>query len=164
MPESPLARRELDDLAERLGLPLPPEARAGADLAVRARRGIPWPVDAPLLRTADGWVHPGPPTAWSAFVDMVTALGASWPDLATLTTDAIDAEAAAWMLPAAAVRTAPAAPDPVPEVDGAVDRRSVRRAARHRVGGAAGGPGARGAGRAGREGRAPPPSRPVPVA
>ncbi len=115
-----LVRRELDDLAERLGLPLPPEARAGADLAVRARSGmLPWPVDAPLLRTADGWVHPGPPTAWSAFVDMVTALGASWPDLATLTTDTIDAEAAAWMLPAAAVRTGPAAPDPVPEVDGA---------------------------------------------
>ncbi len=114
-----LARRELDDLAAQLGLPLPLEARPGADLAVRSRRRIVWPVDAPLLRTADGWVHPGPPTAWASFVDMVTALGASWPVLDTLTSDEIDAEAAAWMLPAAAVRRAPAAPDPVPELDGA---------------------------------------------
>ena len=114
-----LAHRELDDLADRLGIPLPPEARPGADLAVRARRGIPWPVDAPLLRTADGWVHPGPPTAWPSFVDMVTALGATWPVLDTLATDTIDAEAAAWLLPAAAVRTGPAAPDPVPELAGA---------------------------------------------
>ncbi len=111
-----LARRELDDLAARLGVPLPVEARPGADLAVRARRGVPWPVDAPLLRTADGWVHPGPPTAWASFVDMVTALGASWPALDGLATDTIDAEAAAWMLPAAAVRARPAAPDPVPDL------------------------------------------------
>jgi len=114
-----LAHRELDDLADRLGIPLPPEARPGADLAVRARLGIPWPVDAPLLRTADGWVHPGPPTAWPSFVDMVTALGATWPVLDTLATDTIDAEAAAWLLPAAAVRAGPAAPDPVPELAGA---------------------------------------------
>jgi hypothetical protein len=114
-----LARRELTDLAEQVALPLPSEARPGADLAVRSRRGIVWPVDAPLLRTADGWVHPGPPTAWASFVDMVTALGASWPALDTLTTDEIDAEAATWMLPAVAVRRTPAVPDSVPPLDGA---------------------------------------------
>jgi hypothetical protein len=113
-----LARREVDHLAAQLDLPLPVEARPGADLAARSRRRIVWPVDAPLLRTADGWVHPGPPTAWSAFVDMVTALGASWPVLDALSSDEIDAEAAAWMLPAAAVRSAPAAPDPVPDLTG----------------------------------------------
>lgn len=111
-----LARRELAELAEQLGIPLPAEARPGADLWTRARRGIVWPVDAPLVRVADGWVHPGPPTAWSSFVDMVTALGASWPDLGGLTADAIDSEAEAWLLPAAAVRTVAAAPDPLPEV------------------------------------------------
>jgi hypothetical protein len=109
-----LARRELAELAERLGIALPAEARPGADLLVRSRRRVVWPVPAPLVRAADGWVHPGPPTAWSSFVDMVTALGASWPDLDGLTVDAIDREAEAWMLPAAAVRTAPAAADPVP--------------------------------------------------
>jgi hypothetical protein len=111
-----LARRELDELADRLGIPLPDEARPGADLLARSRRGIVWPVPAPLVPAADGWVHPGPPTAWSGFVDMVTALGASWPDLDRLTVDAIDREAAAWMLPAAAVRRAPAPADPVPEL------------------------------------------------
>jgi hypothetical protein len=111
-----LARREVDDLAARLGIDTPPEARPGADLAVRARRGIPWPVPAPLLRVADGWVHPGPPTAWRDFADLVAALGASWPDLGDLSADAVDAEAAAWMLPTAAVRAVPAAPDPVPEL------------------------------------------------
>jgi hypothetical protein len=111
-----LARLELVDLAARLGIPLPHEARPGADLLARSRRGGGWPVPAPLVRVADGWVHPGPPTAWSAFVDMVTALGASWPDLDALTADAVDREAAAWMLPAAAVRSAPAAPDPVPDL------------------------------------------------
>jgi hypothetical protein len=110
------ARRELDDLADRLGTTLPPEARPGADLAVRARRGDVWPVPAPLVRVADGWVHPGPPTAWASFVDMVTAMGARWPDLDHLTVDAVDAEAAAWLLPAAAVRADPAPPDPVPEL------------------------------------------------
>ena len=111
-----LARRELDELAERLGIALPAEARPGADLLVRSRRGVVWPVPAPLVRAADGWVHPGPPTAWASFVDMVTALGASWPDLGSLAVDTIDQEAAAWMLPAAAVRDAPATPDPVPEL------------------------------------------------
>jgi hypothetical protein len=111
-----LARRELEELAERLHLAVPPEARPGADLLVRSRSGVVWPVPAPLLRAADGWVHPGPPTAWSSFVDLVTALGAPWPDLSSLAVDEIDAEAAAWMLPAAAVRTTAAVADPVPDL------------------------------------------------
>jgi hypothetical protein len=111
-----LARRELADLAARLDIAVPPEARPGADLLVRSRRGVVWPVPAPLLRAADGWVHPGPPTAWASFVDMVTALGASWPDLEGLTIAEIDREAEAWMLPAAAVRATPAVADPVPEL------------------------------------------------
>lgn len=112
-----LARREVDELSARLGVATPPEARPGADLAVRARKGIVWPAPAPLLRAADGWVHPGPPTAWREFTVMAEALGASWPDLTSLSADALEAEAAAWMLPAAAVRGTPAAPDPVPDVD-----------------------------------------------
>jgi hypothetical protein len=118
-----LARRELDDLAARLDLAVPAEARVGADLAARHRQGLPWPAPAPLLRAADGWVHPGPPTAWSAFVDLVITLGApapepgrQWPSLDALSVDRIDAEAAAWLLPAAAVRTMPSARDPVPDV------------------------------------------------
>ena len=111
-----LARRELTELADRLGIPVPDAARPGADLLVRSRGDVTWPVPAPLVRAADGWVHPGPPTAWPAFLDMVTAMGASWPDLGELTVDALDREAEAWMLPAAAVRLAPAVPDPVPEL------------------------------------------------
>jgi len=111
-----LARREIDELAERLGIATPVEARPGADLAVRARKGITWPAPAPLLRAADGWVHPGPPTAWREFTVMAEALGASWPDLTGLTVDALESEAAAWMLPAAPLRVTPASPDPVPDV------------------------------------------------
>jgi hypothetical protein len=111
-----LARRELADLAARLDIAVPPEARPGADLLVRSRRGVVWPVAAPVVRAADGWVHPGPPTAWASFVDMVTALGASWPDLEGITVDEIDREAEAWMLPAAAVLATPAVADPVPEL------------------------------------------------
>ena len=119
------AQRAVEALADRLGRPPPPEARPGADLWERSRRGEEWPGPAPLLRTADGWVHPGPPTAWSAFTDMAVALGApvppadgALPDLTGLATDAVDAEAAAWMLPAAAVRPAPAVADRVPAVSG----------------------------------------------
>ena len=119
------ALRAVEALADRLGRALPPEARPGADLWERSRRREAWPARAPLLRTADGWVHPGPPTAWSAFTDMAVTLGApvptadrAFPDLTGLTADAVDAEAAAWLLPAAAVRTTPAAADPVPAVSG----------------------------------------------
>jgi hypothetical protein len=82
---------------------------------------LAWPPAAPLLRAADGWVHPGPATAWPAFVDLVVALGASapagapWPSLHDLSAERIDTEAAAWLLPAAAVRAAASRPDPVPE-------------------------------------------------
>jgi hypothetical protein len=115
-----IVQRELHDLAARLDLELPASARVGADLAARSRRGVAWPTAAPLLRAADGWVHPGPPTAWSGFVDLAVALGAplpapgeQWPALDALTVEALDAEAAAWMLPAVAVRDAAASPDPV---------------------------------------------------
>jgi hypothetical protein len=115
------ARAETTQLAERLGVPVPAEARPGADLWARAVDGIPWPGAAPLLRTGDGWVHPGPPTAWAAFADMVVALGAlpgrggaTFPDLGGLSAETIDAEAGAWMLPAVAVRAAPARPATVP--------------------------------------------------
>lgn len=118
-----IAHAAVAHLAERLGLRLPPEARPGADLWVRAVDGLPWPAPAPLLPTADGWVHPGPPTAWSSFTEMVLALGAlprrdpaaaTFPDLRSLTAETLDAEAGAWMLPAVAVRAAPARPAPIP--------------------------------------------------
>jgi crotonobetainyl-CoA:carnitine CoA-transferase CaiB-like acyl-CoA transferase len=52
---------------------------------------------------------------------MVTAMGATWPDVEGLTVDAVDAEAAAWMVPAAAVRSTPAVPDAVPDLtDGSI--------------------------------------------
>jgi len=115
------ARTELAELAQRLGIALPTEARPGADLWARVADGLPWPDAAPLLPTADGWVHPGPPTAWSAFIDMVLALGAppvaagaTFPDLGGLTAESVDAEAGAWMLPAVALRTRPACPASVP--------------------------------------------------
>lgn len=115
------ARTVLVDLADRLGIGLLPEARPGADLWVRAVDGLPWPEPAPLLATADGWVHPGPPTAWATFTDMAVALGAPppgpgarLPDVGTLSADAVDAEAGAWMLPAVAVRSAPAPAVEVP--------------------------------------------------
>jgi hypothetical protein len=118
-----LARRELAHLAARLDLVVPAEARIGADLAARTRRRLPWPPPAPLLRAADGWVHPGPETTRPAFLDMVEALGAPppapgerWPRLDMLAVDRIDAEAAAWLLPAAAVRVRASSPDPVPEL------------------------------------------------
>ena len=74
-----VARRVLDELSARLALPLPSEARPGADLWVRLGDRAPWPSAPPLLRAADGWIHPGPPTAWSTFTDMVLALGAPAP-------------------------------------------------------------------------------------
>jgi CoA-transferase family III len=115
------ARALLGDLSDRLGLGLPREARPGADLWARVVDGLPWPRPAPLLAAADGWVHPGPPTAWATFTDMVIALGATppapgalLPDLGALSVEAVDAEAGAWMLPAVAVRSAPARPVEVP--------------------------------------------------
>ncbi len=116
-----IARAVLGELAGRLGLDLPPEARPGADLWVRAADGLPWPEPAPLLETADGWVHPGPPTTWATFTDMAVALGAPppvtgarLPDLGALSAEVVDAEAGAWMLPAVAVRSVPARSVEVP--------------------------------------------------
>ena len=118
-----IASRGLVALAERLGLAVPPEARIGADLRERSAQARVWPERALLLPTADGWVHPGPSTVWATFTDMVATLGAPgtgsgarFADLTSLSTAAIDAEAAAWMLPAAAVRPDPAPADRVPEV------------------------------------------------
>ena len=45
------------------------------------------------------------------------AQGAVFPDLGDLAAEVIDTEAAAWMLPAVAVRATSARPDPVPEID-----------------------------------------------
>jgi hypothetical protein len=81
-----------------------------------------------LLRAADGWFHPGPPTAWADFTAMAVALGArppvapdDLPDVSPLALDALDAEAAAWLLPATAVRGVPAAAPSVPDVPTSID-------------------------------------------
>jgi CoA-transferase family III len=115
-----LAHAVVRELGETLGLPPLAEARPGADLWMRLREGAPLPPRAPLLRAADGWVHPGPPTAWSAFTDLAIALGAPvpaqeapLPDVSMLAAEAVDAEAGAWLVPAVAVRDVPAA---APEV------------------------------------------------
>jgi hypothetical protein len=119
-----LARREVIELADRLGIAPPALARPGADLWVRATRGLPRPARAPLLRARDGWVHPGPSTAWPQFAELARSLGAPppapgvlLPVLDRLAVDAVDTELAEWMLPGAVVRTAPALPDAVPDVD-----------------------------------------------
>jgi crotonobetainyl-CoA:carnitine CoA-transferase CaiB-like acyl-CoA transferase len=92
-----IARRAIRQLCEAIGLPPIVAARPGAV-------GLLAPPA--LLRAADGWVHPGPPTAWESFDVMVASLGG---DLSTLAAETIDAEAGAWGLPAVAVRSAPAA-------------------------------------------------------
>jgi hypothetical protein len=136
-----VAHRAVDALAERLGLPLPAEARPGADLAARTAAGLAWPERAPLLRAAEGWVHPGPTTAWADFTALVASLGAPLPahggtgdrlpDVSMLGAEAIDAEAGAWHLPVVAVRPPPPSDlvrlDPITALD-PVDGRSVRAA------------------------------------
>ena len=87
-----VARRAASELCDALGVPLLRPAR------VAAVGLLPPPL---LLRAADGWVHPGPPTAWADFEAMVGSLGG---DLTQLAAEAVDAEAGAWMLPAVAVR------------------------------------------------------------
>jgi hypothetical protein len=125
-----VARSVTRDLCEALDLPLLAEARPGADLYVRAVAGLPFPPPGILLRTADGWVHPGPPTAWEAFAAMAVSLGAGppatpgdLPDLRPLSAEIVDVEAGVWRLPAVAVRPAPAAAAPVPR---SVDPHAVR--------------------------------------
>ena len=108
-----IARRAVCELCDALGIPLLRPVRPGSIGLV------PRPV---LLRAADGWVHPGPPTAWNDFTAMVDSLGG---DLSTLAAEAVDAEAGAWRLPAVAVRPTPAAaprvrwPDSRVQLDGA---------------------------------------------
>jgi hypothetical protein len=97
-----VARRATCALCDSLGLPLLEPARPGSV-------GLPPPPV--LLRAADGWVHPGPPTAWADFHAMLGSLGG---DLSQLSAESVDAEAGAWMLPAVAVRSAPAAAPSVP--------------------------------------------------
>jgi hypothetical protein len=96
-PAVAVARRAARELCDALGLPLLRPARPGS---------VGWPPPPVLLRAADGWVHPGPPTAWDDFAAMVASLGG---DLSALPAEVVDAEAGAWMLPAVAVRTVPAA-------------------------------------------------------
>jgi len=100
-----IARRAARALCEALGIPLPRPARPGSVGLLPPPR---------LLRTADGWVHPGPPTAWDDFTTMVDSLGG---DLSILTAEAVDAEAGAWRIPAVAVRAAPAPAPTVPWPD-----------------------------------------------
>lgn len=110
------------DLVGRLGLRTPPEALPGADLEAARKQGSDLPEPGRLLRAADGWFHPGPPTAWADFTAMAIALGAravdgDLPDISALGVDALDAEAAAWLLPATAVRPGPSPADAVPELE-----------------------------------------------
>ncbi|HXY91208.1 MAG TPA: CoA transferase, partial [Acidimicrobiia bacterium] len=97
-----VARRAVRELCDALGVPLLTPARPGAVGLLEP------PV---LLRAADGWVHPGPPTVRPEFDAMVASLGG---DLSTLPAEVVDAEAGAWMLPAVAVRQEPAIAPRVP--------------------------------------------------
>jgi CoA-transferase family III len=95
-PAVSVARRAATELCEVLDLPLLVPARPGS---------VGWLPRPRLLRAADGWVHPGPPTAWDDFAVMLESIGG---DLSALSAEAVDAEAGAWRLPAVAVRSAPA--------------------------------------------------------
>jgi hypothetical protein len=95
-PAVSVARRAARELCDALDLPLLAPARPGSVGLLPPPR---------LLRTADGWVHPGPPTAWDDFAVMLDSMGG---DLSMLTAEAVDAEAGVWRLPAVAVRRTPA--------------------------------------------------------
>lgn len=100
------------ELCDALGLPTVDLARPGAP-------GLMAP--GVLLRAADGWVHPGPPTTWPDFTAMIEALAPTppqqdrrgLPDVSMLAAEAIDREAGEWQLPVAAVRPGPT---PAPRV------------------------------------------------
>jgi len=113
-PSLAVARRALDALSAALGIETPRTARPGVVGL------LPHPM---LLRTADGWVHPGPPTAWADFWTMVSTLGG---DLSTLAAETVDAEAGEWMLPAVAVRRTAARAPLVPWPRDAVDLRGAQ--------------------------------------
>jgi hypothetical protein len=95
-PAVSVARRAATELCQVLDLPLVVPARPGS---------VGWLAPPRLLRAADGWVHPGPPTAWDDFAVMLGSMGG---DLSVLTAEAVDAEAGVWRLPAVAVRSTPA--------------------------------------------------------
>ncbi len=112
-------------LVADLGIDTPREALPGADLVAAEEQGRELSEPGRLLRAADGWFHPGPPTVWADFTALATSLGArppvatdDLPDVSSLTVDALDAEAAAWLLPATAVRPGPAVAPTIPEADG----------------------------------------------
>jgi hypothetical protein len=115
-----VARRVTAELGDALGVRLPRAARPGADLHARVERGLDFPAPGCILRARDGWVHPGPPTAWSAFTAMACSLGARpvpgqlLPEVRAVDAEALDAEAGVWRLPAVAVRGGPSAPVAVP--------------------------------------------------
>jgi hypothetical protein len=115
------ADRVTRELCDALHIPVFAEARPGADLWTRARRSLPFPPPGTLLRAADGWVHPGPPTLWSSFRAMAESLGApppaagaELPDISSLSAETVDAEAGVWRLPAVAVRSTRAGVPTVP--------------------------------------------------
>ncbi|MHB8670969.1 MAG: CoA transferase [Acidimicrobiales bacterium] len=99
------------ELCEGLGLAPVPEALPGADLAALEAAGRAVPPPGELLRTADGWIHPGPAAYRADFEAMVGSLGAPMHELPA---ERIDAEAGAWLLPAVAVRSATVGPPPPP--------------------------------------------------
>jgi hypothetical protein len=122
-----IADAAVRELCDALGLPMIDAARPGAP-------GLMAP--GVLLRAADGWVHPGPPTARQDFAVMIESMRLAsplpssvlasprheiraretpegLPDVSSLSAEAIDREAGEWQLPVAAVRTAPA---PAPHV------------------------------------------------
>jgi hypothetical protein len=106
-----IARAVVRELSEALSLPEIDTARPGA--AGLMAPGV-------LLRAADGWVHPGPPTVWPDVAAMVAAMGGGspgpngFPDMTRLAAEAVDAEAGEWSLPAVAVRAGPARAPRVP--------------------------------------------------
>jgi hypothetical protein len=123
-----IARLAVGELHDALGLATIAAARPGAV-------GLLTPPV--LLRTADGWVHPGPPTAWADVIVMLRSLlgdhagesplrAATFPDLSSLNAEVIDAEAGAWMLPAVAVRAARATAPTVAWPRAAIDVRGAR--------------------------------------
>jgi hypothetical protein len=128
-----IARDAMRALCEALDLPTPPEARPGADLLVRLQHDLPLPAAGTLLRAADGWVHPGPPTVWDMFTALAVSLGAPaprdgqrLPDVSALPAGLIDAEAGEWRLPAVAVRARPVAPEPLVPPAGPIDVKDAR--------------------------------------
>ena len=122
-----IADAAVREMCEALGLPMIDAARPGAP-------GLMAP--GVLLRASDGWVHPGPPTAWPDFAVMIESMRLAslpssvlayprheiraretpngLPDVSWLSAEAIEREAGEWQLPVAAVGTEPASAPDVP--------------------------------------------------